>query len=140
MLVAVVIPLLMAPLRPVGGRLRRPGVLLRLIAVVGFDVVVSGLNVGWGVLGSRRRMPQGRFVIVPLALRDVHALAALAMITAVVPGTVWSELAPDRSALLLHVFDLPDDGDAGDAGDADEAAFIARFKYRYERPLLEIFE
>jgi multicomponent K+:H+ antiporter subunit E len=133
-LVAVVIPKLMAPLRPVGGSLRRPGVLLRLIAVVGFDVVVSGLSIGQGVLGSRRRMPQGRFVIVPLALRDVHALAALAMITAVVPGTVWSELAPDRSALLLHVFDLPGAGQAG------EAAFIARFKHRYERPLLEIFE
>ncbi|MGS0757572.1 Na+/H+ antiporter subunit E, partial [Roseateles sp. GG27B] len=103
--VAVVIPLLMAPLRPVGGRLRRPGVLLRLIVVVGFDVVVSGLSVGRGVLSSRRRMPRGRFVTVPLELRDVHALAALAIITAVVPGTVWSELAPDRSALLLHVFD-----------------------------------
>lgn len=140
-LVAVVIPLLMAPLRPVGGRLRRPGVLLRLVAVVGFDVVVSGLSVGRGVLGSRRRMPQGRFVIVPLALRDVHALAALAMITAVVPGTVWSELAPDRSALLLHVFDLPgSDVDAEGESDAGEAAFIARYKHRYERPLLEIFE
>ena len=139
--VAVVIPLLMAPLRPVGGPLRRPGVLLRLIVVVGVDMGVSALSVGRGVLGSRRPMPGGRFVIVPLALRDVHALAALAIITAVVPGTAWAELAPDRSALLLHVFDLPGiDGDGNDDGLAEEAAFIARFKARYERPLLEIFE
>ena len=54
---------------------------------------------------------------------------ALAMINAVIPGTVWSELAPDRSALLLHVFDL-----------ADEAAFIAHYKADYEHPLWEIFE
>jgi len=56
-------------------------------------------------------------------------LASLAMITAVVPGTVWAELATDRSALLLHVFDVD-----------DEAAFIAHYKSRYERPLQEIFE
>lgn len=31
------------------------------------------------------------------------------MITTVVPGTVWSELALDRSVLLLHVFDLEDE-------------------------------
>ena len=51
------------------------------------------------------------------------------MITAVIPGTVWSELAPDRSALLIHVFDLD-----------DEATFIAHFKSDYEQPLKEIFE
>jgi multicomponent K+:H+ antiporter subunit E len=50
------------------------------------------------------------------------------MITAVIPGTVWCELAPDRSRLLLHVFDLP----------GDEAVFIDHYKTRYERPLLEI--
>ena len=66
---------------------------------------------------------------MPLDLRDAHALAALSMITAVVPGTVWCEVAPDRSTLLLHVFDLD-----------DEALFIAHYKARYEHPLQEIFE
>ena len=89
----------------------------------------SAVEVGLGVVRARRRPPRGRFVVVPLELRDEHALAALAMITAVIPGTVWAELAPDRSALLLHVFDL-----------ADEAAFIAHFKRDYEHPLKEIFE
>jgi multicomponent K+:H+ antiporter subunit E len=56
--------------------------------------------------------------------------AALAVITAVVPGTVWCELAPDRSAFRLHVFDVEE----------DDEAFVARFKARYERPLQEIFE
>ncbi len=127
--VAVVMPLLMAPLRPAAPPIRHPLVLAVLILRVGRDVVVSALDVGRGVLGSQRRAPRGQFVVVPLELRDSHALAALAMITTVVPGTVWAELAPDRSALLLHVFDL-----------GDEAAFIDHFKSRYERPLQEIFE
>lgn len=127
--VAVVMPLLMAPLRPRPGPLRRPDVLVKLVLRVGFDVVRSALRVGAGVLRSTTHPPRGTFVVVPLDLRDAHALAALAMICAVVPGTVWSELAPDRSALLLHVFDLE-----------GEDAFIEHFKADYERPLKEIFE
>ena len=82
-----------------------------------------------GILRARRRPPRGAFVAVPLDLRDSHGLAALAIITAVIPGTVWSELAADHSAVLIHVFDLH-----------DEAAFIADFKAHYELPLKEIFE
>ncbi|KQV55007.1 cation:proton antiporter [Pelomonas sp. Root1217] len=126
--VAVVMPLLMAPLRPAAGPLRQPRVLVRLILHVGADVMTSALDVAQGVLRAGRQAPRGRFVVVPLDLRKPHALAALAMITTVVPGTVWCELAPDRSALLLHVFDL-----------SEEATFIAHFKARYEQPLLEIF-
>jgi multicomponent K+:H+ antiporter subunit E len=128
-LVGVVMPLLMAPLRPRPGPLRRWGVLLRLILRVGRDVLRSAIQVLAGVLRARSHPPRGTFVVVPLILHDVHGLAALAMITAVIPGTVWSELAPDRSALLIHVFDLD-----------DEVAFIAHFKSDYEQPLKEIFE
>lgn len=129
LLVALAMPLLMAPLRPRPGPLRHWDVLLRLILRVGRDVVASALQVAVGVWRGPVRPPRGAFVRVPLDLRDVHGLAALAMITAVIPGTVWAELAPDRSALLIHVFDLD-----------DEAAFIAHFKSDYEQPLKEIFE
>ncbi len=127
--VAIVIPLLMAPLRPTPGPLRHWRKLTILILRVGRDVLRSAFDVACGVARTGTRPPRGAFVVVPLELRDTHALAALAMITTVVPGTVWSELAPDRSALMLHVFDLD-----------DEAAFIAHFKNDYERPLKEIFE
>lgn len=126
--VAVVMPLLMAPLRPAAGPLRQPRLLLRLILHVGGDVLTSALAVARGVLRASRQAPRGGFVVVPLDLRNPHGLAALAVITTVVPGTVWCELAPDRSALLLHVFDLD-----------DEATFIAHYKARYEQPLLGIF-
>jgi multicomponent K+:H+ antiporter subunit E len=129
LLLAFVLPLLAAPLRPAGPRVRKPWLLVRLILRVGGDVVLSGLDVARGVLRAGRNPPRGRFVVVPLELRDEHALAALAMITAVVPGTVWCELSTDRSRLLLHVFDLD-----------DEADFITHYKTCYEQPLKEILE
>ncbi len=128
-LLGLVAPLMMRPLRPLPIRIRRPGVILRLVLRVGQDVLVSNLLVAWGVLRAGRCPPRSRFVKVPLQLRDANGLAALSMITTVVPGTVWSELALDRSVLLLHVFDLD-----------DEAQFIQHFKAAYERPLMEIFE
>ncbi len=126
--VAIAMPLLTAPLRPLHVRIRRPGTLARLILRVGGDVVVSSFVVARGTL--RRHLPAGRFVRMPLELRDPHAIAALATITTVIPGTVWTELAGDRSWYVLHVFDLHEDG---------VDAFVARYKARYEHPLKEIF-
>lgn len=129
LVLALAVPPLTSGLRSIDVRVRRPLVIARFLAVVGYDVLASNLEVAWGVVIWRWRRPDSRFVRIPLELRDPVGLAALAMVTTVVPGTVWSELALDRSALLLHVWDL-----------RDEDVFIARFKSRYERPLQEIFE
>lgn len=129
LVLAVVVPLLTRKLRPTRVRVRRPLVVVRYILLVGYDVLMSNLEVAWGVLRWRWRQPNYKFVVIPLELRDPVGLAALAMVTTVVPGTVWSELALDRSAVMLHVWDV----------DEDEA-FIARYKARYEKPLREIFE
>ncbi|MBA3598702.1 MAG: Na+/H+ antiporter subunit E [Methylibium sp.] len=126
-LVAVLIARLTAPLRPVPVRLFHPATLMRFLAVVAHDVVASNFDVARGVWASRP--PNGAFVRVPLELRDPNGLAALAMVMCVIPGTVWCELAHDRSALLVHVFDL-----------RDEALLVARIKQRYEQPLMEIFQ
>ncbi|WP_439864828.1 Na+/H+ antiporter subunit E [Pseudomonas antarctica] len=128
-LLGLLAPLLMAPLRPLPIRIRRPGVIIRLFLRVGRDVIISNLAVAWGILTCGARPPRSGFIRIPLDLRDANGLAVLAMITSVTPGTVWSELALDRSILLLHVFDLE-----------DEARFIQHFKHDYERPLMEIFE
>jgi len=122
-------PIMFAPLRPLPIHIHRPGVILKLFFLVGRDVIMSNIAVAWGVLNAGKRPPRSRFIKIPLDLRDANGLAALSMITTVVPGTVWSELALDRSVLLLHVFDLD-----------DEAQFIELFKTAYERPLMEIFE
>jgi multicomponent K+:H+ antiporter subunit E len=126
---AIAVPIATANLRPTTVRVRRPLVAVRFVLRVVRDVVLSNFEVAWGVAAWRSRRPQSRFVIVPLELRDPLGLTALSMVTTIVPGTVWSELALDRSALLLHVWDV-----------GDEAAFVDRFKARYEAPLREIFE
>lgn len=129
LLLGILAPLLMRPLRPLSAHIRNPGAVIRLVLRVGLDVLVSNLDVFRSVWRMGRKPPRSRFVHIPLDLRDAHGLAALSMITTVIPGTVWSELALDRSVLLLHVFDLD-----------DEARFIEHFKHTYERPLMEIFE
>jgi multicomponent K+:H+ antiporter subunit E len=128
-LLALAIPVLTAPLRPLPVRVRRPGVILRLVRDVVIDVVIANVRVAAAVLRAGRALPHSAFVRVPLELRDGNGLAALAVITTITPGTVWCEMALDRSAILLHVLQVD-----------DEAAFVGQFKARYERPLIEIFE
>lgn len=128
-LIAWLAPLLMAPLRPLPIRLRRPGTILRLLGRICLDMLLSNLHVAQRIVLLDRRPPRSVFVKVPLDLHDANGLAALAALCTVIPGTVWSELALDRSVLLLHVFDLD-----------DEAGFVEHFKRIYERPLMEIFQ
>lgn len=125
----VVIPLLTAGLRPLPVRVRKPGTVLRLALTVAVDTTRSNIAVARLLLapGSRRH-PSG-FVHVPLQLRDPNALAVLAMIVCLTPGSAWAELSLDRTMLLVHMLEV---------GDADTV--IADIKNRYERPLMEIFE
>ena len=126
---ALAVPLLAGNLRFKDTRIRNPLAIARYVMTVAYDVVRSNIEVAWGVIRWRWHRPSSAFVIIPLDLRDPLGLAVLAMVTTIVPGTVWSELALDRSAMLLHVWDVPDEG-----------AFVTRFKARYEQPLREIFE
>ena len=129
LVVAFAAPALSAPLRPTPVRIRRPATIVRLVFAVMRDVVASNIHVAWLILASRKQGPRAAFVAIPLELRDPNGLAALALITTVVPGTVWSEFSLEGDMLLLHVFDVE-----------DTATFIAHYKDRYERPLREIFE
>ena len=126
---ALAIPLLTAGLRPLPVRIRKPGAVLRLALAVAVDTVRSNVAVARLLLApGRRRHPAG-FVHIPLDVRDPNALAVLATIVCITPGTAWAELALDRSMLLLHVLELD-----------DAATVIANVKRRYEAPLMEIFE
>ena len=125
----VAAPALLAPLRPARPRIRHPWVLTKLILRVGHDVIESNIDVFWTLLRRRSQPVHSRFIQIPLELRDPSGLASLAMITTVVPGTVWCELARDSSSVLLHAWNAP-----------DPDAFIAMYKERYEGPLIQIFE
>jgi len=128
-ILAFAVPLLTQSLRPATAKMRRPGLALRLSGVIVFDLVHSALTVARLLLTRRSARMAPHFVRVPLEMRDPNALAALAMILCLTPGTAWGEVSFDRSSLLIHVFD-----------EDDEQAFIAMVKSRYERPLMEIFE
>jgi len=128
-ILAFAVPLLTQSLRPATAKMRRPGLALRLSGVIVFDLVHSALAVARLLLTRRSARMEPHFVRVPLEMRDPNALAVLAMILCLTPGTAWGEISFDRSSLLIHVFD-----------EDDEQAFIAMIKSRYERPLMEIFE
>ena len=126
---ALAIPLLTAGLRPLPVRIRKPGTVLRLALTVVADTTRSNLAVARLLLApGHRRHPAG-FVHIPLDVRDPNALAVLAMIVCITPGTAWAEISLDRSMLLLHVLEVD-----------DAQAIAADVKQRYERPLMEIFE
>ncbi|GAB2464222.1 MAG: Na+/H+ antiporter subunit E [Comamonas sp.] len=126
---ALFIPLLTRGLRPLPVRIRHPLVIARLAARIVRDTTESNLAVLRLLLSPSARLHPGRFVHVPLQLRDPNGLAVLAMIVCITPGTAWAEIARDRSMLLLHV--LQDD---------DPQSVIDHIKAHYERPLMEIFE
>lgn len=128
-ILAVAVPLVTQGLRPARVHMQRPAVALRLLGHVVVDLLHSALAVSRRLLTRRTSAIHSAFVQVPLDLRDGNALAVLAMILCLTPGTAWGELSFDRSSLIIHVFDLD-----------DEAAFIAHLKSRYEKPLMEIFE
>jgi multicomponent K+:H+ antiporter subunit E len=129
LVLAVGIPRVSLRVLPPRLHLGNAGLAAQFVFRIAIDVIASNLAVGRGVILWRRREPAHRFVRIPLDLRDPVGLAALAVITTIVPGTVWSELATDRTWVVLHVWDAP-----------DPDAFIAFYKARYEQPLREIFE
>jgi multicomponent K+:H+ antiporter subunit E len=129
LVLAVTIPVLLGGLRPLPVRMRKPGVALRLMLTVMMDTLQSNLAVIRLLLAPEKRRHAAGFVRVQLDVRDPNALAVLAMIVCITPGTAWAELSLDRATLLLHVLEM---------GDAD--ALAARIKKRYECPLMEIFE
>lgn len=127
--VAVMVPLMTAPLRPTKVRIRRPALLLVLLWRLLKDVLYANAQIAWRVWCFQASPPQSQWVVIPLRVRAPAALATLAVIASMAPGTVWCELSMDRSRLLFHVFHVPPYED-----------FAARFTARYETLLLEIFE
>lgn len=128
LLVGLTVPAVMRALRPAAVRIRAPGALARLLAIVLYDMVRSNIDVARIILGLRRGERRTGFVSVPLDLRDPFGIACLSVILTGTPGTLWVQYDSDTRRLLLHVLDHTD-------GDA----WVDRVKDRYERPLMEIF-
>lgn len=121
--------LALAELQAPEGRVRRVAAMAGLAWVVLVDVVRSNIAVARLVVYRRARRRVSGFVEMPVAVRHPGALAVMACILTATPGTSWARYDLGRGVLTIHVFDL-----------IDEQAWMDRFKQRYERRLMEIFE
>ncbi len=108
-------------------RLRKTGLVAKLVGLVLADVFRSNLAVLRLSLGRRR--PQSVFVTIPLALRDPNALAILACIITATPGSAWINYNARLDTVVVHVLDT-----------GDPAAWVDTIKRSYEALLLEIFQ
>ena len=66
LILALGVPLVVAPLRPTPATLRHPLRVVRLVLAVGGDVIVSNIAVAAGVLAAGQRPLRPSFVTVPL--------------------------------------------------------------------------
>jgi multicomponent K+:H+ antiporter subunit E len=126
LLLAWGVPRLLHPFLGPAVRLHWPS-LLRLMAVVLWDIVVSNITVARITLGSMKT-PRPAWLRVPLATQDARLNAILASIVTTTPGTVSMVLDESRQELLVHALNC-DDADA----------MIADIKARYETPLIQVF-
>ena len=122
------IPLFTARFWPDQVRVRRPGLLLRLIGVVLYDIVVANLIVARLLIGPPQRI-QPAFVEMRLELRNRVAVSLLANTVSLTPGTVSAHLSADRRVLIIHCLHT-----------TDPDAVLATIRERYEAPLKEILE
>ncbi len=108
-------------------RIRKFGLVLKLIGLVLADIFRSNINV---IRLSLSRTPlQSAFVTIPLALRDPNGLAILACIITATPGSAWINYNARLSTVVIHVLDT---------GDPD--AWVETVRHNYEALLLEIFQ
>jgi multicomponent K+:H+ antiporter subunit E len=129
-LLALLLVMAIANLRPVRPRLSHVHLAIPLVATLLVDIVLSNLGVARVVLGlTRNRHVRSGFIDIPLELNDPHGLAILAVIVTSTPGTSWAGVAPDGRVLRLHMLDI-----------RNEDEWIRSFKQRYERRLMRIFE
>jgi multicomponent K+:H+ antiporter subunit E len=125
---ALAIPWLAHGFLGTGTRPGAPAAMLKLLAVVLWDIVVSNLSVARLALLPGAR-PQPAWVELPLQAVHPTAVALLATIITMTPGTVSCVVDESRRRILIHALDC-----------SDQAALLAQIQERYERPLRRIFE
>ena len=128
-ILGILIPILTRGLRPLPVRIRNPLAMLKLFLYVVKDTSISNFQVAKFLLFPSLRKGKAAFVHIPLELKDPNALAVLAMITCITPGTAWAELSRDRTILLMHCLEVESPQEV-----------IDQVKTRYERLLMDIFE
>lgn len=128
-IVALIASWAMASLRPAKPTIRNWFSIVKLIAIVSYDIVRSNIAVASIILFRHERNHKSSFVTVPLDLRDPMGLAVLAIVLTATPGSAWLEYNSSQGTLLMHALD-----------NVDDSAWVNLIKNRYEKLLMEIFE
>ncbi len=121
------LPFMVGRFWPETVRVSQPWRLVGLAGVVALDIVTANLRVAVAILGPVRRLRPG-IAVVPLDVRSDSGIAVLANTITLTPGTLSSDLSPDRRRLLVHYLD-----------ERDPEAMVATIKRRYEQPIMEVF-
>lgn len=126
---AIVIPLLCAPLRSPQPKVKKPMMAIRYALSVLKDIVIANIEVAILVMGPMHKIKPG-WVAVPLDLTGTLPITVLASTVTMTPGTVSADISKDEKWLYVHVLNMPH----------DEQEVIDFIKQRYETRVMEIFE
>lgn len=107
---------------------RRAGTAVRLLALFAYDIVVANIAVARAVLSPRLPIAP-RMVCVPLDLQEPKAVALLAAMVTLTPGTVTVAIDEGRRTLDVHALLA-----------TDSEALVRDIKTRYEARIKEIFQ
>lgn len=97
-----------------------------LVVLFLWDLLASSIRVAAVVLRPTLRT-RPAILMMTTTLRRPWAVALLAYLTSLTPGSTCLHVSDDRRRLYLHVLDAP-----------DPAATIARFRHLYERWVAEL--
>ncbi|MDO5603854.1 MAG: Na+/H+ antiporter subunit E [Paracoccus sp. (in: a-proteobacteria)] len=128
MIIAVLIPLLIAPYWPTRPSFHSPARAVPYFLLVLWDIVVANVQVARIVLFMPASDLRPAWVVVPLDLRSPEGIATLAGTITLTPGTVSCDLSECGRALLVHCLHAP-----------DPDSIVSDIKTRYENRLKEIF-
>lgn len=105
------------------------GRILLFVTIILWDILLANVQVAMTILLRPASSLQPKWIAVPLDLNSQEAVAALAGIVSLTPGTVSCDLSADGRSLLVHALDT-----------TDTEAEIRKIKDRYEARLRRIFE
>jgi len=121
------IPLGVSRVRTAATPVKKPHRIAAFLGLLLGDIVVSNIVVARQVLGAPERLQPG-FIAIPLDLKEALPITILASTISLTPGTVSIEITEDRKTLYVHALHVE-----------CETKLVDRIKYRYEKPLKEIF-
>jgi multicomponent K+:H+ antiporter subunit E len=126
-ILAWLIPLGVSRVRTEAVPIRKPLKMISFLGLLLVDIIISNLVVAKQVLGAPERLAAWicRHTAGPEKALPITILASTISLT---PGTVSIEISKDRKTLYVHALHVE-----------REAKLVDRIKYRYEKPLKEIF-